>query len=256
MIGRWGKAAAVVALGSAVVVDLGLAAAVLDHARDDLPAAWAALSAVSGPRPRLALAGRDALLGGAAAGVAAAAAALLLGAAAAVLTPGARAVLLALTRIPALCCLLIGVLSGALVLARSGPVAAALVGFAAATRPLGARWSLAIVLLPLAIGMVETAARRLDPEGSRSLATLGFGPLRRLFAINLPAVLPTVMTAAVVVFLLAAASLFVVAWPVPARQSEVSQLGATVALRPLAALSFCAAGVLAAITAFLGGPPD
>lgn len=256
MIGRWAKAAAMLVLFAAIVVDLGLATALLDHAPRDLPAALAALAALGGPGPRLALAGREALLGGAIAGAASAGAALLLGSAAALLSGAARALLLALLLVPGVTALLLGLLAATMLLAASGPVTAARAGYAVAVRPLGADWTLAIVLLPVAVAIVEPVARRLDDDGFRSLASLGIGPLRRLFAVALPAVLPAAVKAAIACFCLAAAILFLAAWPVPARQDAVAALAATVAVPPLAAAAFCAACVVALLAALLSRPVD
>lgn len=251
MIGRWGKAAAFLVLGSAAVVDLGLATALLDQAPRDLPAAWTRLAALAAPGPRLALAGRQAIVGGAVAGAASAGAALLLGPAVAQLAGPARALLLALLRLPALTLLLLGAMAGLLLVADSGPIAAALAGFAVATRKLGARWTLAVLLLPVAVGMVEAQARQLDRGGFESLATLGIGPLRRLLTIALPGVLPAAIRAAVGGFCAAGCALLLQAWPVPARQQAVAAAAAMLDIRPLAALAFCAAAGVAILAALL-----
>lgn len=252
MIGRWARAASLLLLGAAAIVDLGLAAAVLENAPRDLPSAWGQLVSIAGPGPRLALAGRGALMGGALAGAAAAAAALLLGSAASVLSWPAREVLLALVRLPAIAVVLLALLAGALLLGASGPVTAALAGFAVATSRLGAPWTLAVVLLPVSVALVEAAARRLSHAGFQSLATMGLGPWRRVFAVALPAILPAAIRAAVAGFVVAAAVLFVANWPVPARQLAVVLVASTLPARPLAALAFCAATSVAVLAAALG----
>ena len=254
-MGRAGKALAFLALGLAAIVNLGVATTLLDHATIDLRAAWTALSQLAGPGPRLAIAGRAALLGGAMVGAAVAGAALLLGSAAAAL-PGFSAHLLRMLLLaPALTLVLTGLLGALVLVGESGPIAAALAGFAAATRALGAPWSLAVVLLPTACASVEAAARRLDHGGMEALSTLGVAPGRRFATIALPAVAPAAIRAGVAAFCAAACVLFAAVWAVPARQEAVAGLASGLPVPALMALAFCAAAVLAVIAGLLERQP-
>ncbi len=254
-MGRAGKALAFLALGLAAIVNLGLATALLDHAAIDLQAAWTSLWLLAGPGRRLAVAGRVALMGGAVVGATVTGAALLLGSAAAALLGLPRRLLRMLLLAPALTLVLTGLLGALLLVGEGGPIAAALAGFAAATRPLGASWSLAVILLPTACATVEAAARRLDDGGMGALSTLGMAPWRRFVTVALPTVVPAAVRSGVAIFCMAACVLFAAAWPVPARQDAVAGLASGLPLSALMALAFCVAAVFAVITGLLGRDP-
>jgi ABC-type Fe3+ transport system permease subunit len=251
MIGRWGTGAALLLLAIVAVADLGLAAAILDHAERDVPGAVAALKNLPGPDARLALAGRQAIREAAIAAAVASGVGLLLGCAAARLSGATGALFLALLRIPALTVLVTGILAWAALVATFGPVTSSLAAFRLVCGPFGVVATLAVVLLPVVARATERAARRLDRAAFESLATVGIGPLRRLVSIALPAVLPAAIKAGLVGFVVLAAGLFGRAWPVAARQDLLATAASGLDARALAALGLCAAVVLALAAAII-----
>jgi ABC-type sulfate transport system permease component len=257
MIGRWGTAAALLLLAIVAVADLGLAAAILDHAQRDVPGAVAALKNLPGPDARLALAGRQAIQQAAIAAAVASGAGLLLGCGAARLSGPAGALFLALLRIPALTALVTAILAWAALVTTFGPITASLAAFRLVCGPFGLVATLAVVLAPVVARTTERAARRLDRTAFESLATLGIGPLRRLISVAFPAVLPAAIKAGLVGFVVLAAGLFGRAWPVAARQDLAATAAASLDARALAALGLCAAVVLALAAAIiLRGPAE
>lgn len=126
--------------------------------------------------------------------------------------PPARARLwLALAMIPFWTSVLVRTAAWFVLLAREGPVNAALLALGLAEAPVQLIFTrLAVVLamvhmmLPFAILAIHAALSRSDPWLSRAAASLGAAPLRRVWSVHLPASLPGIAAGFVTVFVVSA----------------------------------------------------
>jgi putative spermidine/putrescine transport system permease protein len=126
--------------------------------------------------------------------------------------PPARARLwLALAMIPFWTSVLVRTAAWLVLLAREGPVNALLLALGLVEAPVQLVFTrLAVVvamvhmMLPFAILAIHAALARSDPWLSRAAASLGAGPLRRVWSVHLPASLPGIAAGFVTVFVVSA----------------------------------------------------
>lgn len=118
---------------------------------------------------------------------------------------------LALAMIPFWTSVLVRTAAWLVLLAREGPVNAALLALGIIAEPVQIVFTRAAVLvamvhmmLPFAILAIHAALSRSDPWLSRAAASLGAAPLRRLWSVHLPASFPGIAAGFVTIFVVSA----------------------------------------------------
>ncbi|MDB5360598.1 MAG: transporter permease [Rhodospirillales bacterium] len=104
--------------------------------------------------------------------------------------------------------LLVRTFATVILLQRTGPVNAILIGLGLAAEPLPLLYNMTgvmagalQVLLPFVIFPLHAAMARIDPAFMQAALTLGAGPLRAFFRVYLPLTMPGLLTGATLVFI-------------------------------------------------------